>query len=187
MQLSANGLNFIKRWEGFRDAPYNDGYGNLTIGYGHVIRPGERFTRISEAEASQLLAQDVGWAESAVNSHVLVPLTQSQFDALTSLVFNWGEGNFAQSQLLQRLNAGDYAGAANRLGEHPVTSGGQYSAGLARRRQEEKALFLQEGVAGGDEVYADVYAPVSGEPEEDGVPLLWFALGGLVLIVLIAR
>jgi lysozyme len=184
MQLSMNGLNFIKRHEGFVATPYNDGYGNLTIGYGHKIRSGERFTRISEAEASQLLAQDVAWAEDAVNSYVAVPLTQSQFDALVSLVFNWGSGNFAQSQLLQRLNAGDYAGAADRLGQHPVTSGGQYSAGLARRRQEEKVLFLSEGVAGGD-IYSDVYAPVSGEPEGEGIPSwAWLAFGAVAIVLL---
>jgi len=187
MQLSLNGLSFIKRWEGFIPTPYDDGYGNLTIGYGHKIRSGERFTRISEAEASQLLAQDVGWAESAVNSYVRVPLTQSQFDALVSLVFNWGAPNFAQSQLLQLLNAGDYAGAANRLGEHPVTSGGQYSAGLAQRRQEEKAFFLSEGINGGADVYAQVDQTVLSDSEGDGIPLVWLALGGLVLIVLVAR
>jgi len=145
MRLSENGLSFIKQWESFRAAPYDDGYGNPTIGFGHKIKPDESFTRISEAEALQFLAQDVAWAEDAVNRNVSVPLTQAQFDALVSLVFNWGPGNFAQSLLLQRLNASDYAGAADRLGEHPVTSGGQYSAGLARRRQEEKAIFLLGG------------------------------------------
>ncbi|HEU0175099.1 MAG TPA: lysozyme [Blastocatellia bacterium] len=192
MQLSANGLNFIKQWEGFRATPYNDGYGSMTIGYGHKIRAGESFTQISEAQASQLLAQDVGWAEDTVSSYVSVPLTQSQFDALVSLTFNWGAGNFAQSQLLQRLNAGDYSGAAERLGEWPVTSGGVYSAGLANRRQAEKSLFLSEGSpVTTDQVIADQYFPTDqmlpGAPEGAGIPLLALALGGLVLIVILAR
>lgn len=171
MTLSETGLSFIKRHEGFRAAPYDDGYGNLTIGYGHKIRSGERFMQISEAEASQILAQDVAWAENAVTRLVRVPLTQSQFDALTSLVFNWGETNFAQSSLLTTLNAGDYAGAANRLGEHPVTSGGQYSAGLARRRQEEKALFLSGG------------SPDSSASESGSGPLMtWLLIGGAIAV-----
>jgi lysozyme len=184
MQLSANGLNFIKQWEGFRATPYDDGYGVLTIGFGHKIQPGESFGQISEAEALQLLAQDVGWAENAVNSQVRVPLTQSQFDALVSLVFNWGAPNFSQSLLLQRLNANNYAGAAERLGEWPVTSGGVYSTGLANRRQAEKALFLSEGIGGGPPNTAPT-APV--DQAADNIPLVWLALGGLALIVILAR
>ena len=172
MRLSSNGLSYIKRWESFRAAAYDDGYGNLTIGYGHKIKPGESVTRISEAEALQLLTQDVGWAEDAVNSYVRVALTQAQFDALVSLVFNWGPGNFAQSLLLQRLNAGDYAGAAERLGEHPVTSGGQYSAGLARRRQEEKAMFLSEGASPGRDDQAG----------QSSIPT-WLLIGGVIAVV----
>lgn len=146
MRLSETGLEFIKRWEGFRATPYDDGYGFLTIGYGHRIRPGEKFTRLSEAEALELLRQDIGWAEAAVNQLVRVPLNQSQFDALVSLVFNWGEPNFSKSVLLARLNAGDYEGAAQRLSEHPVTSGGKFSAGLQRRRQAEAELFRAGGL-----------------------------------------
>jgi lysozyme len=51
-------------------------------------------------------------AEAAVNRSVRVPLTSAQFDALVSLVFNWGAGNFFQSELLRRLNAGDYPRSA---------------------------------------------------------------------------
>ena len=149
MNLSQSGLNFIKQWEAFRGRPYNDGYGFMTIGYGHKIKPGERFTEISEPQAAQILANDTAWAVDAVNRNVRVPLNQSQFDALVSLVFNWGEGNFASSILLQRLNAGDYAGAANRLGEWPITSGGVTSQGLINRRAAEKALFLSGGQAPG--------------------------------------
>lgn len=149
MQLSARGLEFIKQWEGFRATPYNDGYGFQTIGYGHRIQPGERFTRLSEADALVLLAKDIGWAQAAVNQLVRVPLNQSQFDALVSLVFNWGEANFSRSVLLSRLNSGDYHGAAERLAEHPVTSGGKFSRGLQNRRQAEAQLFRSEGLPGG--------------------------------------
>lgn len=146
MQLSAAGLEFIKGHEGFRSTPYNDGFGFMTIGYGHRIKTGERFTSISQAEALQLLAADTGWAQSAVNRLVKAPLTQSMFDALVSLVFNWGEGNFSRSSHLQKLNAGDYYGTAQRISEHPITSAGQVAAGLVRRRREESQIFLREGL-----------------------------------------
>lgn len=191
MQLSSAGLNLIKQWEAFVPTPYNDGYGNRTIGYGHVIRPGERFDRLTEGQALQILAQDAAIAEDAVNRLVAVPLTQSQFDALVSLVFNWGEGNFAASSHLRRLNAGDYAGTAQRIGEHPVTSDGVYSRGLANRRAAEKALFLREGLPTGGPVAAPSEAPSGAEyfPEvlttspSSLLPLLAIAGGALVLLL----
>lgn len=148
MQLSGSGLNSIKQYEGFRPTPYNDGAGYMTIGYGHQIQPGERFTRLSEAEALQLLASDVAGAESAVNNLVQVPLTQPMFDALTSLVFNWGASHFRDSTHLQKLNAGDYQGAAQRISEHPITGRGKLMPGLVRRRREEAAMFLSGGIPG---------------------------------------
>lgn len=186
MQLSTAGLDFIKSHEGFSAVPYDDGFGFLTIGYGHRIRSGERFTRISQAEALQLLAADTAWAQSAVNRLVRVPLTQSMFDALVSLVFNWGEGNFSQSSHLQKLNAGDYYGAADRLGQHPITSAGKVAPGLVRRRQEESAMFLREGLpvlanpysAAGDEVS-------SGEIAGFGNKWLWIAGAAVALVILL--
>lgn len=146
MQLSDSGLDHIKRWERFRSAAYNDGYGNMTIGYGHLILPGEKFGTISQAEALEILRRDVAWAESVVNQLVRVPLTQSQFDALVSLVFNWGAGNFRNSSHLALLNSGDYSGTAQRIREHPITSGGVKSQGLVNRRNAEADLFLRDGI-----------------------------------------
>lgn len=148
MNLSQRGLDFIKQWEGFRNRPYDDGYGNLTIGYGHLIKRGESFGQISSAEAEALLSRDVAGAVATVNSLVRAPLTQAMFDALVSLVFNWGSGNFGQSTHLRFLNAGDYTAAARRLGEFPNTSGGKFSQGLTNRRAAESSLFLSEGIPG---------------------------------------
>jgi len=146
MNLSPAGLDFIKQWEGFRPAPYNDGAGYMTIGYGHRIQPGEKFTTITEGEALQILAEDSAWAQAAVSAYVKVPLTQSMFDALVSLVFNWGSGNFLSSTHLQKLNAGDYYGAADRIKAHPITAGGKVMQGLINRRAAEYELFLREGL-----------------------------------------
>lgn len=200
--LSEGGLNFLKRWERYRGKPYNDGYGNMTIGYGHVILPGEKFTELSEPEAAALLAKDAAWAASVVNQLVQVPLTSSQFDALTSLVFNWGAGNFRNSSHLALLNSGDYAGAARRLREHPITSGGQRSQGLINRRAAEADLFARDGIytlaemqeferqARGDSAPAastPVSAPTPASAGEDStgskiVPVL--IVGGLLFLAL---
>ena len=139
MGLSAGGLNLIKSHEGPRTNAYQDPVGVWTIGYGHTgtAKPGQQ---ISEAQAEQLLRKDVGWAEDAVRKNVKVPLTQGQFDALVSFTFNLGAGALGRSSLLQKLNAGDYAGAQAEFGKY-VHAGGRVLPGLVRRRTEEAQLF----------------------------------------------
>lgn len=132
--------------EGVKLDVYLDSGGFPTIGYGHLLKPGESYTHITQEQAEQLLFQDVQDAVNTVNNAVSVPLTQSMFDALVSLVFNWGSGNFRSSSHLQYLNAGDYNAAAQRIGEHPVTSGGNFVQGLQNRRNREKQLFLSQGI-----------------------------------------
>jgi lysozyme len=73
---------------------------------------------------------------------VHVPLTQNQFDALVSFVFNLGVGNFRTSTLLKKLNAGDNDGAAQEFGRW-IHAGGKALPGLVRRREAERALFLK--------------------------------------------
>ena len=190
MKVSDTGLNFLKRWERFRAVPYNDGYGNMTIGYGHVILPGEKFTQLTEAEAAALLATDVAWAESVVNQLVRVPLSQSQFDALVSLVFNWGSGNFSNSSHLTLLNAGDYAGTAQRIREHPITSGGQRSQGLVNRRAAEADLFVRDGIYSLEELQmaatapAPAAAPISQPATTQTNILPFLIVGGLLVLAL---
>ena len=72
-----------------------------------------------------------------------MPLSQSQFDALVSLVFNIGGGAFRKSTLLQKLNAGDYAGASNEFMRW-IKAKGRVLGGLVTRRAAERALFLSE-------------------------------------------
>lgn len=144
MMLSLAGLAHLKQWEGLKLSPYKDSAGLWTIGYGHLLKNGEWWDSITEAQASQLLAQDVGTAEDAVNSLVKVTLSQPQFDALVSFVYNVGVGAFRRSTLLKLLNAGDYAGAAAQL---PLwrKAGGQVIQGLVNRRASEVALFTAGG------------------------------------------
>jgi lysozyme len=77
---------------------------------------------------------------------VTAPLSDGQFAALASFAFNLGGGNLAKSTLLKKLNAGDYAGAAEEFGRW-VKSGGQTLPGLVARRAAETALF-KGGAAG---------------------------------------
>lgn len=148
MSISLRGLAHIKGWEGFKGSVYLDVAGLPTIGYGHLIKPHERFTTITEAQAGALLAKDVTSAESAVNKYVKVPLTQNQFDALVSFAFNVGNGAFANSTMLKRINEGKYTEAGYEFGRWVfITVGGKktVSAGLVNRRTADYNLF--RGVA----------------------------------------
>lgn len=146
MKISNKGLEIIKKSEGLRLKPYFCPAKVKTIGYGHVIRKNEGYlnSEITEEEAESLLRKDVVISERGVNSHVTVKLTQGQFDALVSFVFNLGSGSLAKSTLLKMLNAGeDSKDVAKQFGRW-INAGGKKLSGLIKRREEEARLFLSE-------------------------------------------
>jgi lysozyme len=146
MQLSAEGLELIKRFEGFRGQQYTDVAGFPTIGYGHRIVPPESFPPeafpggVSESQAAAILAGDVSAAELAIGRLVKVALTQGQFDALVDFCFNLGAGRLASSTLLRCLNAGCYDAAAEQLLLWDL-AGGEVNLGLKARREAELRLW----------------------------------------------
>jgi lysozyme len=145
MRLSADGVAFIARHEGFRANVYRDAAGHWTIGYGHLLREGEVFPDgIDETGARRLLADDADDAETAVRARVLVALNQAKFDALVSFTFNLGAGALARSTLLANLNDGDFEAAADQFPRwNKVRIDGVLAAspGLTRRREDERRLF----------------------------------------------
>ena len=141
MQLSAAGLDLIKRSEGWRSQVYKDVAGFPTIGYGHKLLPTDSFPDgVDEATGTQILIKDVQDAEQAVSRLVKVPLTQGQFDALVDFTFNLGAMRLASSTLLKMLNAGDYAAAAGQFQRWDM-AGGMENDGLKARRQAEADSF----------------------------------------------
>jgi len=141
VEINQAGLDLIESFEGFSPVPYRDGAGNLTIGFGHLILPGETFTSLTREAALHLLYLDAQVAVNAVNNEVEVPLTQDQFNALVDFTYNLGVGAFESSTLLKLLNEGNYVAAADQfpLWDH---AGGVVEPGLLVRREKEKALFL---------------------------------------------
>lgn len=103
MKTSNKGVELIKQFEGLRLKAYKDQKGVWTIGYGHTggVKSGDVIT---EQEAEKLLENDLKTAENAVNEQNL-SLSQNQFDALVSFVFNVGTGNFRSSTLLKKAKA----------------------------------------------------------------------------------
>ena len=147
MKTSQSGIDLIKACEGLRLKPYLCSAGVPTIGYGSTFYAnGKKVTMkdpaITQKQAEELLADVLGPFEASVTKLVKVPLTQNQFDALVSFTFNLGAGNLKASTLLLKLNAKDYAGAANEF-QKWNKAGGVALSGLTKRRASEKALFLK--------------------------------------------
>lgn len=141
MKISQTGIDLIKSFEGLELKAYQDVVGVWTIGYGSTgphVKPG---MVITPKEAEDLLRKDVSRFEACVDKQVTVPLSQNQFDALVSFAFNLGCGNLASSTLLRKLNVKDYKGASLEFVKWN-RAGGKVLAGLTRRREAEKALFL---------------------------------------------
>jgi lysozyme len=143
-RVSRAAIELIKRFEGYRRHAAQLPDGRWTIGYGHTLTAREG-AEVSESDAEALLLYDLISVAHVVSENVYSPLSQNQFDALTSFAFNVGSDNFRRSQVLKRLNAGAFVQAACAMelwrkadfeGERIVVDA------LVRRRAAEKALFL---------------------------------------------
>lgn len=148
--ISNNGIELIKKFEGLHRvqpdgtvSSYRCPAGKWTIGYGSTkgVRSG---IKITVEEAEDRLRQDLLEFEAIVKRHVQVPLSQFQFDALVSWVYNLGEGNLRSSTLLKKLNKGDYQAVPEEMIKwNKARVDGKLTVlpGLTRRRASEAALF----------------------------------------------
>jgi lysozyme len=153
MKLGLKGLHLIKEFEGLRLTAYFDSRRPPipTIGYGHTKTVTKQDVlnkkTITQTQADQLLVMDSAEAQHAVNKFVQVPVNQNMYDALVSFTFNLGGGALANSTLLKLLNAKNYRGAADqflRWNKEMKNGVATPSAGLTRRRNAERDLFLQQ-------------------------------------------
>lgn len=143
MSTSEAGINLIKSFEGCSLKPYLCPAGLPTIGWGHLIKPKEaaKFAAgITQEQADTLLLLDLAITEQAVDRLINVPLNGNQFDSLVSFIFNLGAQRLQAGTLRQKLNRGDYEGAAAEFSKW-IWGGGKKLPGLIRRREAERALF----------------------------------------------
>lgn len=136
--ISQAGLDALKSREGFSAAPYADHKG-FSIGYGHLIKPGETLQYVSLQQATDLLLNDILWAEEAVINGVTAPLSQGQFDALVSFAYNVGAGAFQRSTLVRRINLGDTS--ASQEFDRWIYASGQPNNALIARRTSERNQY----------------------------------------------
>lgn len=136
--LSANGLNLIKSFEGckltaYKSLPTEKYY---TIGYGHYGSDVTAGMKITKEQAEELLLQDCKKAIKNVNSFMSkYNFNQNQFDALVSFAFNVGSINqltASGTRTLEQISS--KITAYNK-------SGGRVIEGLVKRRAKEKELY----------------------------------------------
>jgi len=133
LSLTAAGLVSLANFEGFSGEAYIPVPGDVpTIGFGSTSGV-EMGDKISVPEALERLMRDVENAESAIGQCVKVPLSQGEYDAYTSFIFNVGGNAFCASTLVKKLNAGDYPGACLEL-KRWVYVDGKVVHGLVKRR-----------------------------------------------------
>ena len=116
--ITQEGLDLIKRFEGFSPTIYICPAGYSTIGYGHVVRGGEkeRFAAgIDQEESEDLLREDVHLAERSVLRLIDVPLTNGQFDALVSFTFNLGSDALQRSTLRRKVKRSEHGAVPAQL------------------------------------------------------------------------
>ena len=140
MKISDDGIEFIRQHEGVRHGAYLDSVGIPTIGVGHTgpeVKMGLSWT---DDQIDTALRSDLSTAEDCIEAHVEPELTQPQFDALVSFIFNVGCNAFKNSTMLTLINAGNMDAAAQQF-QRWNKAGGRVIDGLAKRRDAERELF----------------------------------------------
>jgi len=111
-----------------------------TIGWGSTgpdIHLGLTWT---QAQCDARFAADLNTFAQGVSKAVTSITSQRQFDAMVSLAYNIGLGNFDSSTLLRLHNAADYAGAEAQFAVWNKQKG-KVLPGLVRRRAAEAAMY----------------------------------------------
>ena len=133
------GVALIKKFEGCELEAYQCSANVWTIGYGHT-KDVEKGDTITKEEAEQMLVDELHEYENYINKYVNVALSQNQFDALVSWVYNLGPANLKASTMLKVLNDGKYEEVPYQM-KRWNKAGGKVLDGLIRRREAEALLY----------------------------------------------
>ena len=135
-------IDLVKHFEGFSSTPYVCPAGFLTVGYGHVVaKDYPRDAKVTREEAEELLRKDLRIAAYGVLRLTSVTLSDNQYAALVSFVFNLGLGRYQSSTLRMKVNRGEFTEAAREFRKW-IYGGGRKLPGLIARRDAEARVYL---------------------------------------------
>ena len=143
--INPDGIEIIKKFEGFRAEAYKCPAGVWTIGYGraHGVKPGDRITEI---QADAFLREDLKTIENELK-YVMArkPVNINQWSAIVCLCFNIGIGNFEKSEIFKYLPYSCQKSADSFLLYDKAHVHGKTCVlpGLLKRREAERLLFLK--------------------------------------------
>jgi lysozyme len=141
MKTGENGIKLMHHFEGCKLEAYKCPAGVLTIGYGHTgpdVFPG---LVITQERADELFAMRLEKEfEPGAGAKLRRLPTQNQFDAMVSLAYNIGVGNFQRSTLVTLFNRADFIGASGQFMAW-TKAAGKEMLGLKRRRHAERMVF----------------------------------------------
>tara|TARA_R100001015_G_C4632936_1_gene197185 strand:- start:2896 stop:3339 length:444 start_codon:yes stop_codon:yes gene_type:complete len=139
MQISEEGKQLIKKFEGCRLEAYKCSAGVWTIGYGRTTNVKEGDTCTQE-EAEKWLNEELVVYGAYVNDAVLITLEQNEFDALVAWTYNLGSTNLNNSTMLRVLNENQKEDVPHQMRRWNKANG-KVLEGLVRRREAEALLF----------------------------------------------
>jgi lysozyme len=141
MKISEKGINLIKFYESCRLKAYKCPSGIWTIGWGHTQNVKENDTW-TQQQADNVLLNDLIEREAVIN-YLKLNLTQNQFDALVSLVYNIGSGRFQRSPVrAQIIVDANHPWIRTAFLKHVYDNKGNRLPGLVARRNKEIELYF---------------------------------------------
>ena len=145
--VDINGIDLIKKFEGWSAKPYLCPANVPTIGYGNTFYAnGQKVTladtTITLERGVQLLKFTLTRFEQYVDSYCVDTITQNQFDALTSFCYNVGPANLKTSTLLKKVNLNPNDPAIRNEFMKWTKGGGKTLPGLVKRRAAEAELYF---------------------------------------------
>jgi lysozyme len=142
LKVSETATEMVAFFEGFSKFAYKDITGIWTIGHGFTKGVKEGDT-ISLSKSLTRLSRELQEHADVMNRSVNTNLTQSEYDAIASFIFNLGGPAFTRSTLLRKINKGDKLAASTEF-KRWNKAGGREHLGLTRRRYAEKLRFLNK-------------------------------------------
>lgn len=145
MKLNKTGYDLIKQFEGCKLTAYQDSVGVWTIGYGSTyyenMQKVKQGDKVSQQRANEIFEFVASRFARNVDDIITSKPTQNQFNAVVSLAYNIGLGNFQKSTLLKKLNKNPNDKTIKDEFMKWVNAGGRKLQGLVNRRKKEAEIY----------------------------------------------